>query len=613
MTLIAFLFCVVVGKLFYVQLVDGQKLSAKALDQWTRDLPLVARRGGVYDRNGILLAGTNTSYSLYARPVEVEDAPSIAECVSEVLGLAYEKVLAKVSKSGVSEVTVAKKMTKEQMLAIQEKGLAGLYFSRDIARYYPYGDLMCQLLGFTNVDTYGQTGVELYYDTYLRGVDGCQLTPTDIRGVHLDESTHYLPSIDGMNVLLTVDKSIQFFAESACAAAMEKHGAKGVSCLVMDAVDGGILALAQSPGFDLNAVPRDDVETLFANSKISAVSNVYEMGSTFKILTMAIALNEGKVTLNDRFYCAGSREVDGQKIKCWRAKGHGSQSFAEAVQNSCNCAFMDLALRVGVDTMYEYFRRFGLTSTSGVDIAGETSGLLLAQESVKNVDLARIGFGQAVAVTPLALVRAVSACVNGGILLTPHILKGVYDPSGAPVQNGYGGGVRVLREETSATLRELLLGVVAEGSGRLAGVEGYQIGGKTGTAQKYGEGGIARGKYLSSFIGFLSYDNPRYVVLFYVDEPQGYLYYGSQVAAPYVGEIFANLLSYLGEEPATREDKQEIVMPDWVGKSYAEVEKEARKLGLYLETSGEGEVVTYQFPVAGTVCTLPCVAYVDLP
>ena len=612
MVTIAFFFCAVAVKLFVLQIVQGTTLQAKALDQWTRDVPLVAERGGIYDTTGVLLAGTTTSYTVYARPVELQDIDATAGTLADILYIDYDKILAKLSRRGVSEITIAKKVTKDQVLAIMTCAPQGIYFSRDIARYYPYGDCMCQLLGFCDADVYGQSGLELYYDQYLKGLDGYQLTEADIRGNSLNDKISYIPAVDGMNVVLSVDKSIQFFAESAVKNAYLHYGAQSAACLVMDATTGGIVAMAQAPSFDLNAVPRDDLAALFGQSKLSCVNNVYEMGSTFKILTMAIALNEGVVDVNDTFFCGGSKVVDGQTIKCWKTRGHGSQTFAEAVQNSCNCAFMELALRVGTAKMYQYFRRLGLTEKSGIDVQGEGSGLLLPEDSVKPVDLARIGFGQAIAVTPLALVRAVCAAVNGGWLLTPHMMQGVYDTDGKLVQTTHTNAVRVLSDQTSATVRTLLQGVVDKGSGRLAGVAGYAIGGKTGTAQKYKNGGIDRGKYLSSFVGFASVDDPRYVVLFYVDEPQGYLYYGSQVAAPYVGEIFANIFAYCDWSKVDTEAPPTFEMPDLLGKTYGEARGIAAELGLYLEAGGEGTYVTYQFPVAGAQCTQRNVLYIDL-
>ena len=612
MLAIAFLCCSVTGKLAYVQLVEGRTLQARALDQWTRDVPYRATRGGIYDRNGILLAGTDTSYTLYVRPVEVEDKDWLSTVIADCLYMDYDRVHSLVCKKGASEVTVDKKVTKEQTLALQAAGVKGVYFSQDIDRYYPYGNLMCQLLGFTDSDTLGQTGLELYYDEYLKGLDGYQLTQADIRGNSIADTITYIPSVEGFDLMLTVDKSVQYFAESAVENAYLKYSAKSAACVVMDDT-GGIVAVAQAPGFDLNNVPRDDLDTLFSLCKISATTNVYEMGSTFKIITLAAALNEGVAGLNDTFYCAGSKEVDGQRIKCWKSKGHGSQNLGEAVQNSCNCAFMELALRVGTAKMYEYFRLFGLTEKTGVDISGEASGLLLKEENVKTVDLARIGFGQAIAVTPMELIRAVTACVNGGKLYTPHILSSVYDKDGKLVGTTYTEGVQVLRAETSATVRNLLLGVVNGGSGRLAGVAGYEIGGKTGTAQKYKNGGIDRGKYLSSFIGFLRAGDRQYVALLYVDEPQGYLYYGSQVAAPFVGEIFKNMTAYLGLTPSeVGEAPETIVIPDLMGKSYGEVQAVCKAYDIYLEASGEGARVTYQFPVAGATITKPTVLYVDM-
>ncbi len=614
MVLITFLFIGVLGKIFYIQIIDGVRLQAKALDQWTRDIPLVATRGGIYDINGNLLAGTDTSYTIYVRPNAMTSVEDTASAIAQAVGLDYDKVYAKINRKGVSEITVAKNVTKQSVIMMKQSGADGIYISQNIKRYYPEGNFMSQILGFTNVDASGQAGIELYYNRYLTGINGYQLTETDLIGREVSSSIKYIPSIDGLNIMLSVDNNIQHFAESAVYSAFSKYNAKNAACVVMDVNTGAILALAQAPGYDLNNVPRDDISALFDMSKIICASNVYEQGSTFKILTTAIGINEGVVKETDRFYCTGSKLVDGQKIKCWKTKGHGSESFAEGVKNSCNVVFMEVALRVGTEIMYKYFREFGLTSVTGIDITGEAAGLLIPEASVKTVDLARIGFGQAIAITPLELMVAASACVNGGKIVTPYLLDSVFDKDGKLVAKNYPQIKRqVISEQSSERVRKLLAGVVEEGSGRLAGVPGYSIGGKTGTAQKYKDGTIDRGKYLSSFIGFSTVENPEYIVYFMVDEPQGYLYYGSLVAAPYVGEIFAKIFEYKGIAPTKPVTAyEEVVMPDLIGMTHIEAVRKLKALGLHYEEDGDGDTVTEQFPFAGTVCTTQNVVFIGV-
>ncbi len=603
--LVVFLFVAVFVKMFAVIILDGGKLQMKAIDQWLRDLPTDAPRGSILDRNGNVLASTSTRYNLYVRPSATSDKPAVAKLLSNVLGYDYEKTLEKISKR-TSEVTVATQVTKEQLNTVYESGLSGIYYSEDNHRYYPYGDFMTQVLGFCSTDGFGQTGLEAYYNKYLTGVNGQIMTETDLIGKELGAGTYYLPSIPGMNVITTLDSGIQRIVDGVIAKAVAMFKPKGVACIVMDYDTGGVVALSEYPSFDLNNVPRDDLEALFLHSKSNIVSSVYEPGSTFKILTAAAALDAGKVTVSDRFYCAGSRTVDGKRIRCWKAKGHGSINFAEGVEGSCNCVFMDSALRMGTEQFYNYLRNFGLTKKTGIDMTGETSGIFIAQDAVKTVDLARIGFGQAVAVTPIGLISATSAVMNGGKKVTPHLLSGVKDINGNTVGNTgiTSSGGQIISQNTSDTMRTLLESVVTTGSGKGAYVPGYRVAGKTGTAQKYANGAIASGKYISSFLGFSLSEGANYAVLFIVDEPSGYMYYGSQVAAPLVGEIFASMFDYLGIEPVYTGEEAEIIgekfsLPDFTGMTVAQARNELAKLGLYCETDGEGNNVKGQYPEAG--------------
>lgn len=599
------MFAVVAGKLFYVQIINGVNLQAKALSQWNRDLPVTAKRGGIYDTQGILLAGVTTRYSVYVRPNALTDAAKTASLLSARLGLDYGKLLEKISRKGVSEITVAKKVEKEVMLEIQKENLDGIYFTRDTQRYYPYGDFMTQLLGFTNIDGEGQSGLERYYENYLKGVNGYILTESDLVGKELENGqTAFMPAINGFDLNTTLDFHVQAIVENVVDKAMAATNAKRISCLVMNPENGEVLALAESPSFDLNNLPRDDVAKLLTYSKNNMVSSVYEPGSTFKILTSAIALEENAFREDHSFFCPGYRTVDGQRIRCWRSVGHGSQDFAEGVCNSCNCVFMDCALAIGKETFYDYLEDFGLMAKTGVDVSGETSGLFLREEAVKNVDLARIGFGQAVAVTPIGLASAVATAVNGGNKITPHILKSITDFNGNTVyEYKISTEKSKISAETSEKLRDLLQNVVEIGSGKAAYQAGYSIGGKTGTAQKYVNGAIAQGKYVSSFVGYTFTEGVKAMVVFIVDEPVG-PYYGSIVAAPYVGEIFKGIFDYKNVAPVYTQKDKEIIgepfaMPDLRGLSVNEARNMLYSLGLYYEIDGEGDYVSAQLPAPG--------------
>lgn len=543
--LITFLFIAVGAKLIYVGVVNADNLRIKALEQWYRDVPIRAERGEILDRNGVVLAGSQTVYTLYARPVEIPLKAQAARVLSEALELNYEKLADKLN-SRASEITLKRGVTKEKMLEIVDSGVPGIYVSEDIERVYPYGDFMTQILGFTSSDIVGQTGLEAYYESYLKGTDGYVLTAADLVGRKLpDGETYYTEGTPGGDVCLNIDVNIQSIVENAVEKAMLNHSAKGVGAIVMDCNTGQILAMAEAPSFDLNDVPRDDVKTLLEVSRPKLISDVFEPGSTFKIVTAALAIEAGLVSDSKRYYCGGSMMVDNQKIRCWRPQGHGSQTFAEGVKNSCNCVFMQAALELGVDKFYQGLSAFGVTQKTGIDLSGEGSGLTIPQSSVKNVDLARIGFGQAVAMTPIELLTAAAAAVNGGYKVTPKLLAKIQDESGILLSGETGRGERVISAETSATLRAMLERVVLEGSGKNAAVPGVRVGGKTGTAQKYENGQIARGKYISTFIGFAPAEQPEYITLFMVDEPVG-AYYGGVVAAPYVGEIYQNMFEYLG-------------------------------------------------------------------
>lgn len=616
MVLVAFLFVTIIARLIYIQIAEGSTLRIKALDQWTRDVPITGERGDIFDRNGVLLADTETLYTVYARPVSVTDKEYTSRVLGKVLGVdstaLYEKMTSKVS-----EITVSKKVTKAEMNALMDAGVEGIYFSQNLDRKYIYGDFLTQILGFTNIDGVGQSGVEAYYDKYLKGTDGYILTETDLVGRELESNvTRYVEGSKGNSVYLTIDYAIQSFVESAVNNAFLKHNATSTACVVMNAKTGEILAMAQRPSYDLNDLPRDDIELLFSASKSALISNVYEPGSTFKVLTAAMGLDKGLIDTSYNLYCPGYRIVDGQKIKCWRTIGHGSETFAEGVQNSCNCLFMDIALKLGTENFYDGLRMFGINEKTGIDMSGEASGLTIAESAVKTVDLARMGFGQAIAVTPIELLNAATSVVNGGKLMTPYIVDKIVDNDGKVVVQNYPIVKRnTVSAATGSIMREILESVVSEGGGKNAAVPGYRIGGKTGTAQKYADGAIAQGMYVSTFLGFLPADDPEYILLFIVDEPKGGAYYGSVVAAPYAGEIFSKIVSYAGIQPDYYEEKEKFRMPDLTGTTLTEAVKTLKQLNLYYEMSGEwteGAKVLQQIPVAGSYITEDSIILIDV-
>lgn len=600
---IAFLFCALAVRLFFLQIIQGKDLQAKAGEQWYRDLPLQAPRGKILDTNKTVLADNYNVYTIYVRPRAVTDFARVSSVLADKLNLDYEKLYKKLSETKVSEITVLREVVAEIAESIRDMNLDGVYFTMDTKRNYPNGNNLEQVLGFTNIDNVGQNGLEGYYDKYLTGVDGVALTETDIQGVELKNgTTRYIPAIAGCDITLTVDNNVQAFAESAVDAAKQEFSSKSASMIVMDCKTGGILAMASTPSYDNNDPPRDDIDILNALSKNKMIVDVYEPGSTFKIFTTAIAMENNAVTDASRFYCPGYRIVDGQRIKCWRSIGHGSQTLAEGVKNSCNCVFMDLALKTGTDKLYDGLRNFGFGSKTNVDFFGESKGLLMKQSDVKTVDLARIGFGQAVAVTPLQLITGVSAAVNGGTLYEPYFVASVDAADGTNVYTRQPKVVRkVIQESTSAQLRDMLTKVVSEGGGKKAGVNGFAIGGKTGTAQKYENGHIAQGKYISSFVGFAPAEDPQYTVLMIVDEPGGYAYYGSLVAAPYAGKVFENLFAYKGMKPAASEEVKTVVMPDLMEMSLSEALKKLKELNLQCEIVGNTDKILSTLPMPSAV------------
>ncbi len=594
-------------RLVQVQIIDAPELQEMAVEQWTRDLPVPARRGKILDRNGQIVAQSGTAYQVYLRPGKIERPDDVANMMSEMLGLDRESVYTKAVDKKKDTVLLKRQISRQLAEEINALNNPGIVTTIDTKRYYPMRNLLSQLIGFTTVDGEGQAGLELQYDKYLKGLAGRTVAETDLRGRELPlGAQQYIPPRDGYNVILTIDAVVQTFLEKALDEALIVNNALSVQGIVMNPKTGEILALSTKPDFDLNAPPRDDMTLLQSLMKNKIFTDQYEPGSTFKIITTAAGLDSGTVTVHDTFNCGGAHIVDGQRIKCWKAGGHpGGQDLAEGVRNSCNPVFMQIALRMQKDTFYDYIYRFGFGSPTDAGFVGEGKGDVRHIKYVKNVDLARIGFGQAIAVTPIQLAAAVSATINGGVLMRPSLVKEISTNDGEIVEKFEPVPVRrVIKEETSAIMRDILESVVKDGSGRNAHIPGFRVGGKTGTAQKYDEvtNKPSSSKLIASFVGFAPADDPELLCLILVDEPQVSVVFGSTVAAPLVQSVLNDTLKYRKVTPQYAEGeapRPDTEVPDVRHMQLAEAAALLQNSNLRSHEDGTGMVVS-QMPMPGS-------------
>ena len=618
LVLIASLFVLLFGRLLYLQIFNAKTLQNRAEEQWTRDLPLSATRGTIKDRNGVNLAVSYTSYDVYVRASNVLSPEDVAKVLSEHLGVDYDKVYKKATNTKISESLIKLSVEQEVIKKIKQTGIKGIYFSENTKRYYPFGDLLSQVIGYTTIDNIGQSGLELYYDKYLKGIDGYSLVQSDIKGGELDNTLNsYVNSIAGCDLTLTIDYRIQMLCEQACNKIMQDHNPKSASMIVMDPKTGEILAMTNKPSFSLNDIPRDDVPTLMSRSKNLNIVDVYEPGSTFKVLTTASALEEKATSLNDRFYDPGYRIVDGQRINCWRLHGHGSQTMVDGLNNSCNSVFVDLSLRLGEEKMYSYFDKYGFGKLTNVDFAGESAGIVMNRETTQKVDLARMGFGQAIAVTPLQLIRAECSVFNGGLLMQPYFVKSISNSYNNYIKTFSPTVVnRTVSKDTSDKINYMMEQVIDNANAINAFIPGYRVGGKTGTSQKY-ENGKINGKYVSSFIGSFPANDPEYAILVVVDEPTSGAYYGSIVATPYAKLVIEGIIDYKQIPPTediveqTNAMALNIEMPNLVGMSLTKAIQTINRLGLQYESDGEGGIITKQYPQAGTMMFNNGICYIS--
>ena len=550
-------FLLLMGRMVYLMVFSSQYYTEKAQQLHERERSIKAARGRIIDANGTVIADNKTVCTISVIHSQIEEPEKIIEVLSKELDLSEEYVRKRVEKYSSIE-KIKSNVDKEKGDVIRTYNLAGVKVDEDYKRYYPYDSLASKVLGFTGADNQGIIGLEVKYEEYLKGTEGTILTVTDARGVEIDEAgEERIEPVAGNDLYISLDMNIQSYATQLAKQVMETKEAERVSILVMNPQNGEIMAMVDVPEFDLNnpyVLPDDlDDTELSAEKKQEllngiwrngCINDTYEPGSTFKIITAAAGLEQGVVTVQDSFHCPGYIMVEDRRIRCHKTTGHGSQSFVEATMNSCNPAFISVGLRLGVDNYYHYFKQFGLLEKTGVDLPGEAGTIMHKPENMKAVELATVSFGQSFQITPIQLATTAASIVNGGTRITPHFAVMTTDKGGNNMKKfSYPVTKQIVSEGTSETMRMILEQVVAEGSGKNGYVEGARVGGKTATSQTLPRG---TGRYIASFLGFAPADNPQVLALAIIHNPQG-VYYGGQVAAPVVRQLFENILPYLDE------------------------------------------------------------------
>ena len=606
--IVIFLFVLITAKVFYIQVIDYDRLNDYASNLWSRNLPIEADRGLITDRNGKVLADNITTTSLVLIPNQIEDKEETARKLAEILGVTYEEMYAHVSKrTSIERVhPEGRRLSYEIADKINDLKIDGVYLVKEAKRYYPYDTFMSHTLGFVGIDNQGLSGLELMYNGYLTGEYGAIKYFSDAKGNRLQLNEIYEEPQNGINVTLTVNYDIQSSLERELDNAVSKYNPDQALGIVMDPQTGEILAISSRPNFSPSNYQEYTTEEINRNLPVWMT---YEPGSTFKIITLAASLEEKLVDLEEEHYHdSGSITVENARIKCWKAGGHGSQTFMEVVQNSCNPGFVILGQRLGKETLFDYINKFGFGKKTGVDLNGEGTGILFNLDNVGPVELATTAFGQGVSVTPIQQVTAVSAAINGGILYKPYIVKSLNEPETNTVikENKPTVVRKVISEETSLKVRTTLENVVSLGTGRPAYIDGYRVGGKTGTAQKVENGRYLVGNYITSFIGFAPADDPQVVVYIAVDNAKGVTQYGGTVAAPIARQVLYDSIIALGiekrkdgvEKRYNYLDKKYAVIPNVVGKTVEDAMKDLKNFKV--EFSGSGEMIAYQSPISGT-------------
>ena len=605
--IIIFMFLLIIGKVFYIQVFDYKKLNSLASSLWSRNLPIESNRGIIYDRNGTVLADNLTTTSLVLIPNQIVNKEDVANKLANILNVSYEEMYVHVSKKTSIERVhpEGRRLSYEIADKISELNLDGVYLVKESKRNYPLGTTLSHTLGFVGIDNQGLSGLELMYDKYLTGGYGSIKYFSDAKGKKLELTEVYEKPQDGINMTLTINSKIQASLERELDNAIKKYNPDQALGIVMDPNNGEILAISSRPNFD--PINYQDY-TLEETNRNLPVWATYEPGSTFKIITLATALEENLVDLeNEHFHDGGSVRVENARIKCWKKGGHGSQTFLQVVENSCNPGFVALGQRIGKEKLFEYIKNFGFGSKTGVDLNGESTGILFNLDKVGPVELATTAFGQGVSVTPIQQITAVSAAINGGYLYKPYIVKSLNEPETNNVvkENKKTVVRKVISEETSNKVRTALESVVTNGTGRPAFIDGYRVGGKTGTAQKVKDGIYMVGNYIVSFIGFLPANDPKVVVYIAVDNAKGVTQYGGTIAAPIARTVLNDSIEALNIEKPTGAsekkynylDKKYATIPNVEGMSIEDAMKELKKFKV--EYSGSGTTITYQTPSAG--------------
>ncbi len=606
---VTILFALIMIRVFWIQVIEYNKLKHLAESLWSRNLPVQADRGLILDRNGKVIASNETTAGLVLIPNQIKNKEEVAKALSEIIGVSYEEMYKHVSKrTSIERVhPEGRGLSFEIADKIDALGYDGVYLVKESKRYYPYNNVLSHVVGYVGIDNQGLSGLELQYDKVLTGEDGSIKYFSDGKGNKLELAEVYESPQNGMNISLTIDLDLQLTLENELDNAMNKYSAEGAIGIVMNPKTGEIYAMSSKPDFNPIKYQSYDVETI--NRNLAIWSN-FEPGSTFKIVTFASAINEGLVNIfEDTFYDTGSISVAGTALHCWKHGGHGHQTFLEVIENSCNPGFVVLGQRLGKEKLFEYIDRFGFGKKTGVDLNGESTGIIFDLDKVGPLEHATTAFGQGVSVTAIQQVQAVSAIVNSGNMYTPYVVKSINEPETNTIVEEFNPTLKaegLITEETSKIVRYALESVVANGGGRNAFIEGYRVGGKTGTAQKVGaDGRYMIGNYVLSFIGCMPADDPEFVIYIAVDGAHNTIQYGSTVAAPIVNNVLKSAIEVFEVEEdfsgLPREylyyEQKYVTVPDVVGMEKKEAIKSL--YGFKIEYSGTGEKVVLQNPKAG--------------
>lgn len=602
------LFVLIIGRIFFIQVIDYKKLNDLANDLWSRNLPIGADRGLITDRNGVVLAENITTTSLVVVPNQIKDKETTARKLSEILNTNYEDMLAHLTKKTSIERIhpEGRKLSFDIADKINSLNFDGVYLLKESKRNYPYKNLLSHVLGYVGIDNQGLSGIELQYDNYLKGEDGSIKYYSDGFGKKLEKATIYNSPQSGMNVALTIDINIQEAIENELDNVVTKYNPEQALIVVANPKTGEIYGMSSRPNFNPNEYSKYNLETINRNLPIF---NTYEPGSTFKVITLASSIQEKTINLfEDKYYDSGFINISGSRIKCWKHGGHGNQTFLQVVENSCNPGFVIMGEKLGKEKLMDYIKKFGFGEKTGIDLSGEENGILFDIDKMGPVETATTAFGQGVSVTPIQQVMGVSAAINGGNLYTPYLVSSISNANtlDTVLVNKSKLKRNIISEESSKMVRYALESVVAKGTGRNAYLNGYRVGGKTGTAQKVKDGRYMDGNYILSFIGFMPANDPEVVVYVAVDNPKGVVQYGGTVAAPIAKRVLESCASALNIKKSKSDIEREYELWDI---KYYEVpnvigmtKKEARNaigINYQIEYSGVGEKILYQSPKEG--------------